>query len=686
MIKEPDDGDSDLDGVLRSIANDVYESSEGLVSGQSLQLDAEDICPLYHSMTQITERYQSPELVGHGGMKEVYRAYDAKMTRHVALAKPLAKHSKDRFDAFLREAHLTARLDHPGIIEVFNMGIDDQQRPFFTMEFKKGRSLADLILEVRENRVERQYHLRGRLEIFARICEAIAYAHSQRVLHLDIKPSNIQIGEFGEVLVCDWGLGVVMPDDDVTDNSTALLDPDLYGPLSIHARGTPAYMAPERTDSRQPRMPQMDVYSLGCVLYELITGQKYSPAHRQEKIVPGLSAIVKKAVAESVEHRYESVAELCDDLSLFLSDYSTSVEKRNPFREGALFWKRHREACMVVLGACVLFAGFLSTFIYQLSAKEQVAVVAREQAEVAEEEAKGLLAKYQLKFSESERLLTELRVSHKRLEKLQHNAQKFFAVQGSPKIVQQSINHFRLQVDAENVTADSRALEYLCWWYLVDQDFEAAHELADVEHGIGIPVHLREIAESFAPLVNANGYLKTKDMLALLDRVASRHLLVERILVHDLQNPRSMRDRVRLIRHSISLFNGGQKIVLKYNRKTRRLRLSGPVKNLNFGFDLDANTKFYANFLGSLDPLSIDLRGSQVKLDQLLGLRPVEIDVRNTPISNLSPLWKLGKEFRTLQQLTVEEGQFSKEQLDKVPSWITVNIAPKEVEKREGEH
>lgn len=175
-------------------------------------------------------------------------------------------------------------------------------------------------------------------------------------------------------------------------------------------------------------------------------------------------------------------------------------------------------------------------------------------------------------------------------------------------------------------------------------------------------------------------------MLALLDRVASRHLLVERILVHDLQNPRSMRDRVRLIQHSISLFNGGQKIVLKYNRKTRRLRLSGPVKNLNFGFDLDANTKFYANFLGSLDPLSIDLRGSQVKLDQLLGLRPVEIDVRNTPISNLSPLWKLGKEFRTLQQLTVEEGQFSKKQLDKVPNWITVNIAPKEAEKREGEH
>ena len=91
----------------------------------------------------------------------------------------------------------------------------------------------NLVKEVRESVGEERPPIRGRLEIFMRICEAVAYAHSRRVLHLDIKPSNIQIGEFGEVQVCDWGLGVVMPDEDATGISTALLDPDLYGPLLL---------------------------------------------------------------------------------------------------------------------------------------------------------------------------------------------------------------------------------------------------------------------------------------------------------------------------------------------------------------------------------------------------------------------------------------------------------------------
>ena len=143
MIKETDDQgkeSSDLARRVRAIAKDLFTSCNDFRSGASPQLDPDDISPLYNSIAGITHRYQSQELVGEGGMKEVYRAYDAKLTRHVALAKPLARHSKNHFDGFLREAHLTARLEHPGIIEVFNIGIDDQQRPFFTMEFKKGRS------------------------------------------------------------------------------------------------------------------------------------------------------------------------------------------------------------------------------------------------------------------------------------------------------------------------------------------------------------------------------------------------------------------------------------------------------------------------------------------------------------------------------------------------------------------
>ena len=248
MIKEPDgpDRNADVDRRVRAIAKDLYQSCENFRSESAPLSDREDISPLYNSIAEITQRYQSHELIGQGGMKEVYRVYDAKMARHVALAKPLSGHLSDRFDAFLREAHLTARLEHPGIIEVFDIGIDDRDRPFFTMELKKGRSIRDLVREVQENAGEKRPPIRGRPEIFMRICEAIAYAHSRRVLHLDIKPSNIQIGEFGEVQVCDWGLGVVMPDEDASGIPTALLDPDLYGPLLIHAKGTPLICRPSK--------------------------------------------------------------------------------------------------------------------------------------------------------------------------------------------------------------------------------------------------------------------------------------------------------------------------------------------------------------------------------------------------------------------------------------------------------
>ena len=531
-----------------------------------------------------------------------------------------------------------------------------------------------------------------------RICEAIAYAHSRRVLHLDIKPSNIQIGEFGEVQVCDWGLGVVMPDEDASSISTALLDPDLYGPLLIHAKGTPAYMAPEQMDPLRPKLPQMDIYALGCMLHELIVGKKYRSGQRQQNIVSGLSAIIKKAVADDPADRYESVTELSADLSLFLSDYSTSVEKRNPFREALLFWKRHREACVVVLGACVLLAGFLSSFIYQLSVKEQVAVGALAKSEVAEQEAKeaeqeakeaeqetkDLLIRYQTKFAESEELLTELRASHKELrasheelEKLQHNAQKFYAIQGSPKVIQQSIEHFRKQVASENAPPDSRALEYLCWWYLVDQDFKAASELAKVEHGIGIPSHLSGVARAFVPLLNADGYLATKDMMALMKRLENRALLVDRILVHDLRHPRSIEERVQLVHQRVTLNNPGRNgIELEYSQKNRRVRLRGPVRKLSFHFDLGAPKRYHANFLNSLDPLELDLRGTRVPVSQLQGLQPTRIDIRGTPPSKLTVLRK----FRSLQRLIVEEGQFSKKQLAKVPAWTKVVIVPKEAE------
>ena len=188
------------------------------------------------------------------------------------------------------------------------------------------------------------------------------------------------------------------------------------------------------------------------------------------------------------------------------------------------------------------------------------------------------------------------------------------------------------------------------------------------------------VAKRFAPLMNADGYLETDDMLTLIQALRSKNiLLVDRILVHDLKHPRSIGDRVRLLQRWIAMNNPEGPIELSYDKKDRRVRLSGPVKKLNFRFNLGTEKGFYGNFLKSLDPLDLDLHGTQIVLRELRGLQPLKIDIRGTPVANLSLL----SEFRSLTTLIVEQGQFSKTKLSKVPSWTKVVVLAKETDQRE---
>jgi serine/threonine protein kinase len=127
-----------------------------------------------------------------------------------------AVNAKTRFDQeqFLREAHLEANLAHPNIMPVYNVGLDADGTPFFTMELVQGDNLKKIFDKLRQGdeKYKRAYPLDHLLNIYLKICDAIAYAHSRNVLHLDIKPDNIRVGSFGEVFVCDWGLARVYDD------------------------------------------------------------------------------------------------------------------------------------------------------------------------------------------------------------------------------------------------------------------------------------------------------------------------------------------------------------------------------------------------------------------------------------------------------------------------------------------
>src|SRR5262245_51542654 len=233
--------------------------------------------------------------VGCGGMGVVYRARDLSLDRDVAV-----KLLQDRFPAdspvarrFTDEARITAQLQHPGVPAVYRVGALPDGRPFLAMKLIKGRTLAALLGERPDPAADR-----GRfVAIFEHVCQAVAYAHSLRVIHRDLKPSNVMVGKFGEVQVMDWGLAKVLPEggpaggrpgrEPPADDGTVIRTrragpadtPGGSGSPTPPTRtgsvlGTPAYMAPEQAGGEVDRLdPRCDVFGLGAVLCEVLTGQ-----------------------------------------------------------------------------------------------------------------------------------------------------------------------------------------------------------------------------------------------------------------------------------------------------------------------------------------------------------------------------------------------------------------------------
>jgi serine/threonine protein kinase/Tfp pilus assembly protein PilF len=228
--------------------------------------------------------YDNLAKLAHGGMGIVYRAFDPRLSRHVAikaLAEPY-RASTDYRQRFLEEAHITAQLQHPGIPAVHEIGTLPDGSPFLVMKLIKGRDLGHLL----EERPDLE-HERGRfLAIFEQICQAVGYAHDRGVLHRDLKPANVMVGAFGEVQVMDWGLAKVQgpgrpqapPTQEVVANKTHIRDPRSDSSdgetLTGTMLGTPAYLAPEQAAGAVEAIDaRADVFGLGAILCVLLTGQ-----------------------------------------------------------------------------------------------------------------------------------------------------------------------------------------------------------------------------------------------------------------------------------------------------------------------------------------------------------------------------------------------------------------------------
>ena len=313
------------------------------------------------------EAYSIVAEYGRGGMGRVLVARDRRLGRRVALKELLAR-TADMRTRFVREALITARLQHPAIVPVHEAGRWPSGEPFYAMKLVSGRPLSFVIGETRT--------LADRIALLPNvitIAEAIAYAHSQRVIHRDLKPDNVLVGEFGETVVIDWGLAKHL--DDTSDDPAHPMA-DQSQPMTVVGAviGTPGFMAPEQA-AGQRADERTDVYALGAILYTLLAGKPPYGGKTSREIVeetlsgppvrlhalqtdvpPDLLAIVDKAMARAPSDRYPSARELAADLKRFTTGQLVGAHRYSRAQRLARFVRRHRVALTVGGAALVVLA------------------------------------------------------------------------------------------------------------------------------------------------------------------------------------------------------------------------------------------------------------------------------------------------------------------------------------------
>ena len=290
-------------------------------------------------------RYRIIHRIGNGGMGAVYLVEDAVLERRVALKiLDLPDDSGGLATRLLREAHILARLEHPGIVPVHDAGTLSDGRVFYAMKFVEGQRLDRLIVSVGA--------LSDRLRVFQRICDAVAFAHARGILHRDLKPDNIMVGPFGEVLVMDWGIAKILhqpaaPAAISGDEARDAISRDTLKTGHGTILGTPGYMAPEQARGEVENLDERaDVYSLGAILQFLLIGCGATPRP--------VAAIALKAMAEDPAGRYASASEMGQDIARFLDGLPVSAYPETILRKAVRWGSRYQLAIVLVLTYLVL--------------------------------------------------------------------------------------------------------------------------------------------------------------------------------------------------------------------------------------------------------------------------------------------------------------------------------------------
>ncbi|EDM29448.1 PknB [Lentisphaera araneosa HTCC2155] len=620
-------------------------------------------------------RYCHREIIGSGMMKQISRVYDNFTCRDVAIAHVNENFSGNTLDSFLHEARLVAHLDHPNIVTIYDIGHDPEQGPYFTMDLKSGTSLDRLLRKVnKESGALVQAQRLYMLEIFLKICDAVSYAHSHDIIHLDLKPGNIQVGDHGEVIVFDWGLAKVLKKLELSDvaderyNENLVINQNNSNSIS----GTPGYMAPEQCLLNEEKTKQTDIYALGIILYEISTlkppftgsslktvlqetidGTIISPPSKEFTISDSLEAIIMKAVQREPSKRFSSVDELIDDLRKYKQGYTTSSEKSGFFKELKRFVLRNTTICLIVVLSLITITITTSLYVSHLAESRKAENHARMAAETARYETEKTLRLLREETASREfmrdRYLDDLSSQYKVFGttnytvSLRHTLNKELMA-----------NRYALEKKPDNNDL-LRAKGHLMF---IRQSYLEAKQALSKYHKDFYLYQIIQGAFSTDSIPKKSLHVSINDFISIIRQIrlqTNGHMppaMLNRTLMYDLEVRKDLTGYEQVVKELLKSFNPNwDDKGFEYNSQTKVLKLIGPKLNVLYYDKVPAES------------FSL-LRGLEIK----------KIILSHVLIADESQIIQLINENSTLEELELFKSQYSAAVLSTLKSKINLSV------------
>ena len=396
--------------TLDYLADNLLTSGEVNDTLPGASFDALDI-PFTETKINVPDienpHFSKENLLGEGGMGFVHSAYDSILHRRVAVKSLLrtVTSNSSYWKRFYREAQITAQLAHPSIVPVYSINLDENRQPVLVMKEILGVTLDQFISECSKNigtkdYISSKHGLLPRIEMMIKICDAINYAHTRGVIHRDIKPDNIMVGQFEDVYVMDWGLARPQKDADFPKDFITQINDDGLKTKAGALIGTPIYMAPEQAMSKADQVGySSDQYSVGMLLYEMCSLIQARKSKRIKELIeeaksgvlsnfhedlkdldPRLKAIIAKACQKDQTQRYPSMKMLALDLRRFTHNKSVWAHKESIFiRIGRYLFNRPTLSLSALILLIIITA---SSIIFSLFSTLQNTTIAQNRQEL----------------------------------------------------------------------------------------------------------------------------------------------------------------------------------------------------------------------------------------------------------------------------------------------------------------